>query len=84
MALETELKLYREKLPGWLPQNEGRYVAIFHEDVLGIFDTLDEALAAGYDKSLTEPFLARRIQEKEEVPYVSRQPALTSSRPRSR
>jgi hypothetical protein len=71
MALEQEIETYRRKLPELLP-HEGKYVVIHGEDVIGIFDGMGDALRAGYERFLNEPFLMRQIRKKEEVLYTSR------------
>jgi hypothetical protein len=71
MALERELATYRRKLPELLA-NEGKFVVIHGEDVIGIVDTLDEALRLGYDRFINEPFMARPIRRTEPVLFSSR------------
>jgi hypothetical protein len=71
MALEREIETYRRKLPELLA-HKGKYVVIHGEDILGTFDGLDDALRAGYGRTLTEPFLLRRIAEEEPILVSSR------------
>ncbi len=82
MALEREIETYRHKLSELLA-NEGKYVVIRGEEVLGVRDNLDEALRLGYDTSTTEPFLARRISKTEPVLFSSRslRPCPSSAEP---
>jgi hypothetical protein len=71
MALEREIETYKRHLPELLA-HKGQYVTILGEEVVGIFPTFKAALEAGYERTLTEAFLVREIQEKEQVVYSSR------------
>jgi hypothetical protein len=71
MALEREIETYRHKLPELLA-NKGKFVVIHGEEVIGIFDGLEDALTAGYERFLDEPFLVREIREEEPILYTSR------------
>ncbi|MCI0461643.1 MAG: hypothetical protein L0Z62_32230 [Gemmataceae bacterium] len=71
MALEREIETYRRKLPELLA-DKGKFVVIHGEEVIGIFDAINDALRAGYERFLDEPFLVRAIQETEPILYTSR------------
>jgi hypothetical protein len=72
--LEQERQYFSEHLDEWLGSNPGKFVAINGQDVIGFFDTIDEALAEGSRRLGLQPFLVRRVQrEREEVNI----PALT-------
>jgi hypothetical protein len=71
MALENEIETYHRKLPELLP-DKGKYVVIHGDEVVGIRDTLNEALALGYERFLGEPFLVRKIQETDPMLISSR------------
>jgi hypothetical protein len=71
MPLEREIETYRRKLPELLAQ-KGKYVVIHAEDVIGTFDGLGDALRAGYERFLNEPFLVRQIAEDEPVFHITR------------
>ncbi len=74
MALEKELETYlREKARLLSEGQAGRYVLIHGEEVVGTFDTLDDALEAGYNRfGLDEPFMARQVAESDRPVYFSR------------
>jgi hypothetical protein len=76
VALERELELFARELPGLLadPANHGRYVLIGGEPptVAGVYATVEEAIASGYEKFGLAAFLAKKIQEREEPLYISR------------
>lgn len=71
MALERELALYNEHLLELLP-NEGKYVVIKGEEVLDVYDTLDDALGAGYERYGDVDFLVKQIHAVEPIEYFSR------------
>jgi hypothetical protein len=66
MALEREIQFCWKDLPELLA-NEGKYVLIHHEEVVGVFDGYEDALRAGYVRWLNEPFLVRRISKTEKT-----------------
>lgn len=73
MILEPELATFRRELSRLLADGHaGRYVLIFGNEVVGTWDTFDEAAEAGYLRSLSTPFLVKQIAEREEPLYFSR------------
>jgi hypothetical protein len=73
MSLEREWATYQRCLPELLAQyGEGQWVLIHGEDVIGTYATLDEALKAGNERWLWEPFMAHPIRAVEPVVYCSR------------
>ncbi len=71
MTLEREIATYHRKLPELLA-DQGKFVIIHGEDIIGIFDGMEDALRAGYERFLHEPFLMRQIREEERILYTSR------------
>jgi hypothetical protein len=71
MALERELAVYNEHLMELLP-SEGKYVVIKGEQILGVYDSLDDALGAGYDRFGDVDFLVKQIHAVEPIEYFSR------------
>lgn len=80
MALEREIETYNRLLPELLA-DEGKYVVIQGETVVGKYASLDDAVREGYSRFLTEPFLVRRIQAEQPIVSFSRgiRPCLSSS-----
>lgn len=74
MPLERELEMFRRELPNLLrdPENHGKFVLIYGDALHGVWPTVDEALAAGYDKFQLEPFLVKEITEHERPRHFSR------------
>jgi hypothetical protein len=71
MALEAELRVYKEKLPELIAQ-EGKFVLIHGNDVADVFATYEDALKQGYQKFGLEPFLVKQIRQMEQAEFVSR------------
>jgi hypothetical protein len=72
--LETERSYYVEHLPELLREHRGRFVLIKHDVLVGLYDTLEDALAEGARRFGGESFLARRVEEQQEEVSI---PALT-------
>lgn len=72
--LEAERLLYDGRAADWAREHPGKFVVIKKDEIVGFFDTLDEALAAGGSKFGLQSFLARRVGEAQETVSV---PALT-------
>ena len=71
MALEIELKTYKEKLPSLL-ESEGKYVLIHGTDIAGIYTDQQDALKIGYEKFQLKPFLVKKIERTSTIFYFSR------------
>jgi UDP-2,3-diacylglucosamine pyrophosphatase LpxH len=61
MELDREYTTFRAKLPELLEKDAGRYVLIHGDEVIGTFETKDQALEAGYEHWLFEAFLVEQI-----------------------
>jgi hypothetical protein len=72
MALEKELATYKSKLPGLKENNEGKFVLIHGEDVIGVFDSYEDAMKIGYEKFKLETFLVKKIEAVEQAQFVTR------------
>jgi hypothetical protein len=70
-SLERELAVYQKALPG-LAAQQGKFVLIFGDDVLGTFESYSDALQAGYNKAGLKPFLVKRISTVENIAYFTR------------
>ena len=71
MALEKEQATYARELPKLLA-SEGKHVLIRGDEVIGTYDTYNDALQIGYDKFGLNPFLVKRIQAVEQAHYFTR------------
>jgi len=61
MALETEIARYEELLPELLAAGEGQYAVICGRDLVGVFETYDNAYTAGLERVGLASFLLRKI-----------------------
>jgi hypothetical protein len=71
MALEVELETYRKRLPEFKTEHKDQWVLIHGEDVVGFFESYEEALGLGYEKFGLDDFLLREVQEVEPVYYMT-------------
>jgi len=72
MALEKELQTYKDNL-STLDADEGKFVLIQGEDIVGIYTAYEDALKAGYEKfGVNTPFLVKKIQVVEQVQVITR------------
>ena len=64
-----EWNVYRREVGRWLAEGQqGRHVLIKGLEIIGIFDTWDEAQTAGLRRNSSEPFFIHEIREEE--PYL--------------
>jgi hypothetical protein len=61
MPLETELATYRASLPALKPE-EGKFVLIQGEEIVGTFHSWEAAVKTGYERFKFDPFLVKQIQ----------------------
>ena len=74
MMLETERQFYEENLEAWLRQYAGRFVLVKDRELVGVFDTVNDALAEGARRFGLQSFLVRRVEPAQQEARV---PALT-------
>lgn len=72
MALEKELATYKTKLPELKENNEGKFVLIHGEDIVGVYDSYEDAMKIGYERFKLEAFLVKKIEAVEQAQFVSR------------
>ncbi|HWE38833.1 MAG TPA: hypothetical protein VG406_19950 [Isosphaeraceae bacterium] len=71
MALERELATYQAHLID-LVADEGKYVVIRGEEILGPFASYEDALGAGYERFGPVEFLVKPIWRVEPIRYFTR------------
>ncbi|MCX7002424.1 MAG: hypothetical protein NTV22_04025 [bacterium] len=69
--LDIAMEAYQRHLPELLA-NQGKFVLIFGDAVIGVYDTYLDALAAGYEKYGMEPFFVKQIQAIENAQFFTR------------
>ncbi len=62
--LERERAFYTAHEAEWMATHPGRFVVVKDERLLGAFDSMEEALAAGAAAFGRQSFLVRRLGEK--------------------
>jgi hypothetical protein len=72
--LDQEIKYYREHLGEWLTQYPQRFVLVKGNELVGTFDTQEQALTEGVRRFGLSSFLIRRVQEHQDEIRI---PALT-------
>jgi hypothetical protein len=72
MAIDREWETLQANLPALLEKEEGRYVLIHNDQIVGAWDTKAEALEEGYRRFNLEAFLVHRIVAHEKPIFVPR------------
>jgi hypothetical protein len=70
MALEKEMQTYRQALPTLLTTSAGKFVLIHGDQIIGAWDTEEEAIEAGDQRFGLEPFLVHRVQETDQPRFI--------------
>ncbi len=74
MALEKEQQTYERNLET-LCGEEGKFVLIQGERIVGTYDSYQDALKAGYEEFGLTPFLVKRISAVEDIQFFTRDPS---------
>lgn len=69
-SLGRELARYEAERAGWLPEHEGEYVLIKGDDVLGFFETRDQALSSGYARFGVVPLFVHQVLAVEPIANI--------------
>jgi hypothetical protein len=72
--LDKEREYFKTHRADWLKKHPGKFVLVKDEELIGVFNTQQEALIEGARRFGTDPFLVRQVEESEQVVYI---PALT-------
>ena len=72
--LDKERKYFEVHRDTWLKQHPGKFVLVKNEELIGVFNTQEEALVEGARRFGGESFLVRQVEESEQLVYI---PALT-------
>jgi hypothetical protein len=73
-VLDQERQFYSENLGRWLTQHAGKFVLVKGEELIGAYDTYEDALAEGARRFGLQSFLVRRVGEMAQEVNI---PALT-------
>jgi response regulator of citrate/malate metabolism len=67
-----ETRTYLQEMPRLLDEgHEGKFILIKGDSIVGLFDTVEEALRTGRTQYLFQPFLVRQILEREPLYRIS-------------
>jgi len=70
--LRQEWNYFRRELPRLLAEgHEGKFALLRGEEIIGLYPTQDDALRAGYETFLLEPFLVHAIRIEEPLLRLS-------------
>lgn len=70
-TLRKELQVFAQNLKTLLA-DEGKYVVISEETILGVYDSFEDAIKAGYGSCGLTPFLVKQILPIDEVAFINR------------
>ncbi|NVD70087.1 hypothetical protein HUX88_05890 [Duganella sp. BJB1802] len=70
-TLQMELQVFARNLETLLA-DEGKYVVISGDAILGVYDSFEDATKAGYGRCGLTPFLVKQILPIDEVVFINR------------
>jgi len=70
VSLKREQALFESNLPQWVQEHEYTHVLIKGEEVVGFYETRNEALAAGYARFGVVPLFVKPITASEPVHHI--------------
>ena len=65
--LDKENQWFREHLRELLEKHEGKWGVVHNQELIGIFDTFDEAYEYGLKKTQSEEILVKKIEKDEQT-----------------
>ena len=68
--LNREQAVFEANLPDWVPDHEGKHVLIKGAEVVGFYETRDEALAVGYSRFGVVPLFVKRVCSSEPLHHI--------------
>ena len=71
-SLETELKTYEAQKQKLLA-DEGKFVVIHGDEVLGVYATYEDALKIGYQRFKLDPFMVKQVAPAERIQFFTRE-----------
>jgi hypothetical protein len=75
MELQQELDFFNTYREKWVQEHKGKFALIKGTELIGAFDTAENAYVAGVERFGNVPFLIKQVLEKEPEGHI---PALTS------
>jgi hypothetical protein len=77
--LKTEIETYNREKDRLVAESAGKFALVHGNDVVGVWDTYEDALKEGYERFLLEPFLVKQIRGIEQVQFFTRDLILCQS-----
>jgi hypothetical protein len=69
--LAVEIATFERELPRLLTEGEaGRWAVVKGNEVVSVWDTVNDALQAAHERLGLEPFLLREVREEQRIPRV--------------
>ena len=69
-SLNREQAVFDANVAHWAPDHEGKHVLIKGDDVVGFYESRDEALAVGYSRFGVVPLFVKRVSTSEPVHHI--------------
>jgi hypothetical protein len=70
VSLRREQAVYEAHLPRWLQDHEGAHVLIKGGEIVGFYQTRDEALTAGYTRFGVVPLFVKQVAASEPIYHI--------------
>jgi hypothetical protein len=69
--LKAEIATYQQHRSRLVAEAEGKYVLIHDSDVVGTYDTYEDALNTGYKQFGLGPFMVQQIRSVDDIQYLN-------------
>ena len=76
--LAAEYRTYEANVAQWAEEHDGDFVLIRGTDVVGFYETNEQALSEGYQRFGIVPFFVKQVSRQEQAHFVSRLVAPTA------
>jgi len=70
--LKKEMETFEQHRERLVAESFGKFALIHGDEIDGVWDTYQDALAAGYKKFGLDPFLVKRIVSTESIQFFTR------------
>ena len=68
--LKKEMGWFEDNRTELLKLHEGKWIVVYNQKQIGIYETFGEAYSDGIEKTKSEELLVKQITEKDELLYV--------------
>ncbi len=77
--LKAEIDTYCREKDRLVAESEGKFALVHGQEVVGVWDTYEDALKEGYGHFGLEPFLVKHIEAIEQIHFFTRDLTLCQS-----